>query len=120
MRCPGVLDLLDAAVRNGADLVGSIDPLEIDCDPKGQLDDICVDKSNPVLCDSQTPTASVGTSVIKCSRSALASSSVSPTMTLVAQTMPTCSGSRPRFKSAASMLRRCCAISRMPLPAPNT
>jgi cytosine deaminase len=28
MRCPGVLDLLDAAVREGADLVGGIDPLE--------------------------------------------------------------------------------------------
>src|SRR6202035_3746937 len=40
MRWPGVLDLLDAAVRNGADLVGGIDPLEIDRDPKGQLDGI--------------------------------------------------------------------------------
>src|SRR3954470_1882313 len=40
MRCPGVLDLLDAAVRNGSDLVGGIDPLEIDRDPKGQLDGI--------------------------------------------------------------------------------
>jgi cytosine deaminase len=40
MRCPGVLGLLDAAVRNGADLVGGIDPLEIDRDPKGQLDGI--------------------------------------------------------------------------------
>jgi Amidohydrolase family len=40
MRCPGVLDLLDAAVRNAADLVGGIDPLEIDRDPKGQLDGI--------------------------------------------------------------------------------
>ena len=40
MRCPGVLDLLDAAVRSGADLVGGIDPLEIDRDPKGQLDGI--------------------------------------------------------------------------------
>jgi cytosine/creatinine deaminase len=40
MRCPGVLDLLDAAVGNGADLVGGIDPLEIDRDPKGQLDGI--------------------------------------------------------------------------------
>jgi cytosine/adenosine deaminase-related metal-dependent hydrolase len=38
MRCPGVLDLLDAAVRNGADLVGGIDPLEIARDPKGQRD----------------------------------------------------------------------------------
>jgi hypothetical protein len=37
MRCPGVLDLLDAAVCEGADLVGGIDPLEIDRDPKGQL-----------------------------------------------------------------------------------
>jgi cytosine/adenosine deaminase-related metal-dependent hydrolase len=34
MRCPGVLDLLDAAVRDGADLVGGIDPLEIDRDLK--------------------------------------------------------------------------------------
>jgi cytosine/creatinine deaminase len=40
MRCPGVLDLLEAAVRDGADLVGGIDPLEIDRDPKGQLDGI--------------------------------------------------------------------------------
>jgi cytosine/adenosine deaminase-related metal-dependent hydrolase len=40
MRCPGVVDLLDAAVRRGADLVGGIDPLEIDRDPKGQLDGI--------------------------------------------------------------------------------
>ena len=40
MRCPGVLDLLDAAMRSGADLVGGIDPLEIDRDPKGQLDGI--------------------------------------------------------------------------------
>jgi cytosine deaminase len=40
MRCPGVLDLLDAAVRSGADMVGGIDPLEIDRDPKGQLDGI--------------------------------------------------------------------------------
>jgi hypothetical protein len=40
MRCPGVLDLLDAAVREGADLVGGTDPLEIDRDPKGQLDGI--------------------------------------------------------------------------------
>ena len=40
MRCPGVLDLLDAAVCQGADLVGGIDPLEIDRDPKGQLDGI--------------------------------------------------------------------------------
>jgi len=40
MRYPGVLDLLDEAVRNGADLVGGIDPLEIDRDPKGQLDGI--------------------------------------------------------------------------------
>lgn len=40
MRCPGVLDLLDVAMRNGANLVGGIDPLEIDRDPKGQLDGI--------------------------------------------------------------------------------
>ncbi|MBL8706338.1 MAG: amidohydrolase family protein [Rhodospirillales bacterium] len=40
MRRPGTLDLLDQAVRAGADLVGGIDPLEIDRDPKGQLDGI--------------------------------------------------------------------------------
>ena len=40
MRCPGVLELLDQAVKEGADLVGGIDPLEIDRDPKGQLDGI--------------------------------------------------------------------------------
>jgi len=33
-----VADLLDAAVREGADLVGGIDPCEVDRDPKGQLD----------------------------------------------------------------------------------
>ena len=35
-----VLDLLDAAIRAGADLVGGIDPCEVDRDPKGQLDGI--------------------------------------------------------------------------------
>ncbi|MCK6453221.1 MAG: amidohydrolase [Alphaproteobacteria bacterium] len=40
MRRPGTLALLDAAVGAGAALVGGIDPLEIDRDPKGQLDGI--------------------------------------------------------------------------------
>ncbi len=40
MRCPGVLALLEEAVKLGADLVGGIDPAEIDRDPKGQLDGI--------------------------------------------------------------------------------
>ncbi len=40
MRRPGTLDLIDQAVREGADLVGGIDPLEIDRDPRGQLDGI--------------------------------------------------------------------------------
>ena len=35
-----VVDLLDAAVREGADLVGGIDPCEVDRDPKFQLDTI--------------------------------------------------------------------------------
>ncbi|HEY8613923.1 MAG TPA: amidohydrolase [Roseomonas sp.] len=35
-----VLELLDAAIRAGADLVGGIDPCEVDRDPKGQLDGI--------------------------------------------------------------------------------
>jgi cytosine/adenosine deaminase-related metal-dependent hydrolase len=40
MRAPGTVELLDAAMRAGADLVGGIDPCEVDRDPKGQLDAI--------------------------------------------------------------------------------
>lgn len=40
MRAPGTLALLDAAVSMGADLVGGMDPSEVDGDPKGQLDGI--------------------------------------------------------------------------------
>jgi cytosine/adenosine deaminase-related metal-dependent hydrolase len=40
MRRPGTLQLLDAAVAAGADLVGGIDPCEIDADPAGQLNGI--------------------------------------------------------------------------------
>lgn len=40
MRLPGTAELLDDAMRTGADLVGGIDPCEIDRDPKGQLDTI--------------------------------------------------------------------------------
>jgi cytosine deaminase len=35
---PGTLDLLEAALRNGADIVGGLDPSGIDRDPKGHLD----------------------------------------------------------------------------------
>ncbi|MDE2197982.1 MAG: amidohydrolase family protein [Rhodospirillales bacterium] len=35
---PGTLDLLDAAMRLGADAVGGLDPCAIDRDPKGHLD----------------------------------------------------------------------------------
>ncbi|MFB7723078.1 amidohydrolase family protein [Nocardia sp. NPDC056100] len=35
---PGVFDLLDAALRGGADLIGGIDPCEIDRDPVRHLD----------------------------------------------------------------------------------
>ncbi|HEY4251235.1 MAG TPA: amidohydrolase [Roseomonas sp.] len=35
-----MLDLLDAAIRGGADLIGGIDPCEVDRDPAGQLDGI--------------------------------------------------------------------------------
>jgi cytosine deaminase len=35
---PGTLELLDAALRNGADIVGGLDPSGIDRDPKGHLD----------------------------------------------------------------------------------
>jgi cytosine deaminase len=38
MRLPGTAELLDDAMRAGADLVGGIDPCEVDRDPKGQLD----------------------------------------------------------------------------------
>lgn len=39
-RRPGTLDLLEEALRMGAELIGGIDPCEIDRDPKGQLDGI--------------------------------------------------------------------------------
>lgn len=37
---PGTLELLDEALRMGADVVGGLDPCGIDGDPKGQLDAI--------------------------------------------------------------------------------
>jgi cytosine deaminase len=37
---PGVADLLDAALREGADLIGGIDPNAIDGDPSGHLDTV--------------------------------------------------------------------------------
>lgn len=37
---PGTLELLEEAVRQGADLVGGLDPAGIDGDPAGQLDGI--------------------------------------------------------------------------------
>jgi cytosine deaminase len=40
MRAPGTAELLDAAIRAGADLVGGLDPCEVDRDPKGQFDAI--------------------------------------------------------------------------------
>ncbi|QIL82714.1 amidohydrolase family protein [Diaphorobacter sp. HDW4A] len=40
MRAPGTLELLDAAIAAGADLVGGMDPCEVDCDPAGQLNGI--------------------------------------------------------------------------------
>lgn len=38
MRCPGTAELLEEAVRAGAEVVGGIDPSGIDDDPAGQLD----------------------------------------------------------------------------------
>jgi cytosine/adenosine deaminase-related metal-dependent hydrolase len=35
---PGTMELLDQALRNGADIVGGLDPSGIDRDPKGHLD----------------------------------------------------------------------------------
>ncbi|MBD2099861.1 amidohydrolase family protein [Leptolyngbya sp. FACHB-261] len=40
MSCPGTLDLLEAAIKEGADLVGGLDPAGIDGDIPGQLDAI--------------------------------------------------------------------------------
>jgi cytosine/adenosine deaminase-related metal-dependent hydrolase len=40
MRAPGVAALLEDAIRAGADLVGGIDPSEVDRDARGQLDTI--------------------------------------------------------------------------------
>jgi len=36
--CPGTADILDAAMREGADVVGGIDPTTLDGDADGQLD----------------------------------------------------------------------------------
>ena len=38
LRRPGTLELMDAAMRAGAEIVGGIDPCGIDRDPKGHLD----------------------------------------------------------------------------------
>ncbi|MDO9707253.1 amidohydrolase [Paracraurococcus lichenis] len=38
MRAPGTLDLLEEALRMGAEVLGGLDPCEVDRDPKGQLD----------------------------------------------------------------------------------
>jgi cytosine/adenosine deaminase-related metal-dependent hydrolase len=38
LREPGTLDLLDAAMRSGATVIGGIDPCTLDRDPKGHLD----------------------------------------------------------------------------------
>ncbi len=35
---PGTMDLMEAALRNGADIVGGLDPSGMDRDPKGHLD----------------------------------------------------------------------------------
>jgi cytosine deaminase len=35
---PGTLELIDAGLRAGAEVVGGLDPCGIDCDPKGHLD----------------------------------------------------------------------------------
>jgi cytosine/adenosine deaminase-related metal-dependent hydrolase len=40
MRAPGVAALLEDALRAGADLIGGIDPSEVDRDARGQLDTI--------------------------------------------------------------------------------
>jgi cytosine deaminase len=37
---PGTLDLLEQAVRDGAQVIGGLDPVGVDRDPKGQLDGI--------------------------------------------------------------------------------
>ncbi|WP_370968815.1 amidohydrolase family protein [Amycolatopsis sp. cg9] len=38
LREPGTLDVLDAAMRSGATVIGGIDPCTVDRDPKGHLD----------------------------------------------------------------------------------
>ncbi len=40
MRSPGTLDLLEAAIAMGAEVIGGMDPCEVDCDPAGQLNGI--------------------------------------------------------------------------------
>jgi cytosine deaminase len=38
LAAPGTAELLDAALRQGADLIGGLDPAYVDADPKGSLD----------------------------------------------------------------------------------
>lgn len=38
MQAPGTIELLREALRDGAEIVGGLDPVSIDRDPKGQLD----------------------------------------------------------------------------------
>ncbi|WP_010225341.1 amidohydrolase family protein, partial [Pseudomonas donghuensis] len=38
MSCPGTAEVLDAAIREGADVIGGIDPTTLDGDADGQLD----------------------------------------------------------------------------------
>jgi cytosine/adenosine deaminase-related metal-dependent hydrolase len=48
---PGTLELLDRALRDGADIVGGLDPSGIDRDPKGHLDavfDLCQRHGKPL------------------------------------------------------------------------
>lgn len=40
LAAPGTADLLDVALRDGADLIGGLDPAYIDSDPKGSLDTV--------------------------------------------------------------------------------
>jgi cytosine/adenosine deaminase-related metal-dependent hydrolase len=40
MIAPGTLDLLEQAVREGAEVIGGLDPVGVDRDPRGQLDGI--------------------------------------------------------------------------------
>ncbi len=66
---PGTLELMDAALADGAGVVGGLDPCGIDCDPKGQLDALrCSPRTATGTAPSPSPTGSACSAPSRCCR----------------------------------------------------